>query len=221
MSRRIVGTIAACFLLGVMSGRADAAVVFVYSTGDSGFAAIPILETWEVFAPKDTPFTTTTRSGVTYTSIFPPDNIWVSSPGYTNYGIPITTTSILTTSGNENFEFSPSFTARRIGFDVYTINDPGNPFSVPGAANVQVTVTTTTGIHGLSLAPPAGNFGFLGIVSDDPILKVRWLADQGGVRNTGIDNLRFASTVPEPLSITLLCVGLAATASRRFRHKRR
>lgn len=57
-----------------------------------------------------------------------------------------------------------------------------------------------------NLPPPLGNFGFLGIVSDDPILDIEWFGNLGGIRNTGIDNLRFSESVgvvPEPALLAL------------------
>lgn len=98
----------------------------------------------EAFAPKDANLRAITSNGITYVSFAPPGNVVVSSPGYINYGVPITTTSILTASGDEHLHFAVPLLARRVGFDVYTINDPGNPLSVPGAANVLVTVSTTS-----------------------------------------------------------------------------
>jgi hypothetical protein len=180
-------TLSMALLAFLFSISLEASVIFVFSTADAGFGALPVHEDLESISPKDTPLLSFSNNGIDYVAISPPQNVWVSSPGYTNYGVPLTTSSILTTTGNENFEIRPTFDVRRIGFDVYTINDPGNPYSVPGAANVEVTVATTTELVMLSLSPPAGNLGFLGIVSSDPILSVWWLADQGGVRNTGVD----------------------------------
>jgi hypothetical protein len=178
-----------------------------------------VLEDWELFAPKDTPVGAISSNGINYVSIVPPGNLVVTSPGYINFGISgATTTSILAANGNENFEFFPTFTARRIGFDIYTINDPSTLNSVPGAQNVQVTVTSSSESALLSLASPPGNFGFLGIVSTDPISSVYWLADLGGVRNTGIDNIRVSDSTfnaPEPGTLVFLGLSLLGLAMRR------
>jgi hypothetical protein len=212
-------------VLALSGSPAQATVVFVDSLGSSGFGSLAVLDDFEVFAPKDTSiFVPVSRFGLTYAPVTVcstdcPGNIFVSSPGYANYGTPPTTSSILTANGNEFFTITPDSDLRRIGFDVYTINDPGNIFSVPGAVNVQVSVLTIAGTTSLSLAPPAGNFGFLGIVSDDPILQITWEANLGGVHNTGIDNVRVSdtvgSTVPEPATGLLALLGLAALAAQR------
>jgi hypothetical protein len=216
--RRVLLVAVILALALVVSAPASATVIFVLSeTPSGGFGGLPIYETFEGITPKDAELASITSAGITYTPNA--GNVWVSSPGYPNYGIPgLTTTSILTANGNEYFTITPSFTVRSLGFDIYTINEPGNPNSVFGASNVLVTVTDSGGPTLLSLPPPIGNFGFLGIVSDDPILSVTWQADLGGVRNTGIDNIRVSeAAVPEPATLLLLGSGLTGLALRRRR----
>lgn len=206
-------TVAVFLLAGALgSVPAQASIVFVFSQADAGFGVLPVLEDWESFAPKDVGFPGFSSNGINYVAVAPPGNILITSPGYNNFGIlGVTTTSILATNGNENFELFPTFTARRIGFDIYTINNPGAQNSVPGAQNVQVTVASSSESAFLSLASPPGNFGFLGVVSTDPIVSVYWLADLGGIRNTGIDNIRVSdstSSVPEPGTLVFLGLSL-------------
>jgi hypothetical protein len=213
--------------LALAGSPAQASVVFVDSLGSGGFGGLAVLDDFEGFAPKDVAiFAPISEFGLTYAPVTVcstdcPGNIFVSSPGYNNYGLPTTTSSIFTASGNEFFTITPGSDLRRIGFDIYTINDPGNIYSVAGAVNVQVSVLTIAGTTTLSLTPPLGNFGFLGVVSDDPILQITWEADKGGIRNTGIDNIRVSDTVgapvPEPSTGLVILVGLAALASRRRR----
>jgi hypothetical protein len=186
-----------------------------------------VIDDFEDFSPKDSfGFTSFTRAGLTYESVscagtefgqaICPNNIGVTSPGYINFGIAgATTSSILAANGNEVFTITPSGSLRSLGFDVYTINDPGSANSFPGAENVLVSVLTTSGLTTHSLIPPAGNFGFLGILSDEDILEVTWRASAGGHKNTGIDDIRVSTAVPEPGVLALLGLGLAALASRK------
>jgi hypothetical protein len=216
---KAVSVFVLAFVLG--SVPAQASIIFVFSQSDAGFGGIPVLEDWESFAPKDSGLGAFSSNGINYLAVNPPGNMVVTSPGYNNFGIPgATITSILAANGNENFTLSPTFTARRIGFDIYTINEPNNQFSVPGAQNVEVTVQSSSESALLSLASPPGNFGFLGIVSTDPILSVYWLADLGGVRNTGIDNIRVSDSVPEPGSVLLLAFAAAGILLRRHGPRR-
>jgi hypothetical protein len=218
--RRILVTAVVLALFVMMSAPASATVIFVLSeTPSGGFSGLPVYEDFEGITPKDTALSLITNAGISYAPALISGNVWVSSPGYNNYGIPgVTTTSILTATGNEYFTIAPSFPVRSMGFDIYTINEDGNPNSVLGALPVIVTVDTGGLPTLLNLPAPIGNFGFLGILSDDPILSVTWQADQGGVRNTGIDNIRVSeSVVPEPGTLLLIGSGLTALALRRRR----
>jgi PEP-CTERM motif len=218
--RSTLGLIVGLFL---SLGSAQAAVIFVDSL--AAFGASAVIDDFEDFSPKDSfSFGSFTRGDLTYTAgscagtefgqPICPGNIGVSSPGYNNYGIAgLTTSSILTATGNEVFTITPGVALRNLGFDIYTINDPGFPTSVPGAENVIVSVLTASGTTTLSLTPPAGNFGFLGILSDEDILEVSWRASAGGIRNTGIDNIR--TSVPEPGALFALGLGLVALAARK------
>jgi hypothetical protein len=208
---------------------AQATVVFYLSeTPANGFELLPVLDSFDGVLPKDTGLASIVSAGITYTAVTGcgdpvacPGNVWVTGVPYGNFGIPGDTAgAILTANGNEYFTMTPGFTVRSMGFDVYTITEPGNPNSVPGARDVVVTVLTIGGPSVLNLPAPIGNFGFLGIVSDDPILMVTWQADLGGVRNTGIDNIRVSETaapIPEPGTLLLLGSGLTGLAMRRRR----
>jgi hypothetical protein len=216
MSRLLAAALLA--LLALLPRPAGATVIFITSEMPSGgFESLSIHETFEAISPKDTSLASFASAGITYAPVT--GNVFVSSPGYANYGIPgATTSSILTSNGNEYFTVTPGFTVRSLGFDIYTISEPGNPNSVAGADDVVVSVLTAGGTTVLNLPAPMGNFGFLGVISDDPILSLTWQADLGGVRNTGIDNLRVAEApIPEPGTLLLIGSGLVGLAARRRR----
>ncbi len=221
----LVASLATSIALAAAPARAT--VVFIVSeTPSGGFESLAIHETFEGAPSKDVALASLVSGGITYAPVTGcgdtgtcPGNVWVASPGYDNFGIPGSTgSSILTATGNEYFTVTPGFTVRSLGFDVYTINESGSPNSVLGADPVIVTVETIAGLTVLNLPAPIGNFGFLGVVSDDPILSLTWQADLGGVRNTGIDDIRVSEhAVPEPGTLILLGSGLAGAAFRRRR----
>jgi hypothetical protein len=208
---------------------AGASVIFVLSeTPSGGFESLPVYDNFDGVSPKDAPLVSILSGGITYApvtgcgdSTVCPGNVWVTGFPYSNFGITGNTVgAILTATGNEYFTMTPSFTIRSLGFDVYTNNEVGNPKSVfGGAADVIVTVLTSSGNTVLNLPAPSDNFGFLGIVSDDPILMVTWQADKGGIVNTGIDNVRLSeqTVVPEPATLLLLGSGITGLALRRRR----
>lgn len=223
---RVAALLAA--IAGLAASPARASVVFVLSeTPSGGFPSLPVHEDFESWAPTDTALASIVSNGITYAAVTGcgdtttcPGNVWVTGFPYANFGIPGSTSgAILTATGNEYFTLTPSFTVRSLGFDIYTNNEVGNPKSFPGAADVIVTVLTSGGPTVLNLPAPLGNFGFLGIISDDPILQLTWQADKGQYVNTGIDNVRVSEiAIPEPRTLLLFGSGLAGFALRRRRN---
>jgi hypothetical protein len=179
-----------------------------------GAAGLPsYVETFETvpFA-KDVAFPSFTIAGTTYTGQAG-TNVWVSSPGYTNYGAGLnpTTTSILTANGDENFliQFlSPNYA---VGFDVY--------YNGLGPATTSFfNGTTLLGSIGYNGSALLGFNGFIASIST-PITSVQFISTLGGQLNTGIDNLALVTVapVPEPATLTLLATGLAGLALLRRR----
>jgi hypothetical protein len=174
--------------------------------------ATTLLEDFESFAPKDTPLPFFISNGVTYTAFAgaPFPNVWVASPGYSNFGAGVpqpTTTSILVANGDEDFTAEFSVPPLALGFDTY--------LNGLGPASLQVFNGATL-LDTFTYAAALDDKEYLGIVSTDPITSIRWTSTDGGVLNTGIDNLSVpASTVPESGSLWILLaipgvVGLSA-----------
>ncbi|MEM1168600.1 MAG: hypothetical protein AAGJ08_05840 [Cyanobacteria bacterium P01_H01_bin.35] len=172
-----------------------------------------LVEDFEAFGQKDRRLPSFVSNGNTYTGLagIPSPNVWVSSPGYTNFGVPVTTSSILSANGDEDFTVEFGTPREAVGFNTYL-----NAF---GPATVDVF-----GITGLLetfvLNHDPTTVGFLGILASEEISSIRWTTVRGGVINTGIDNIvqgtkiESAST-PEPRSpLGLIALGLLGFGSR-------
>ncbi len=189
----------------------------VYYTDFASFDTVTtttIVEDFETVSPKDTPLSSFVSNGNTYTAIASTPaapNVWVSSPGYTNYGVPITTSSILTATGDEDFTVDFGNPTSVLGFDTYL-----NSF---GPVTLQLF-----GLNGLLdtriLDHDPTQVGFLGIIASESIYSMRWTSINGRVTNTGIDNIRQGTVqqpvVPEPSTLTFLGIGLIAISLSKF-----
>ncbi len=153
-----------------------------------------------------------TKNGISYApkAGVPGHNLYVSSPGYTNFGAGIgaTTSSILTSNGDEWFRLTFASTVYGFGLDAY-YNGLGP--------------TTTSFFNGSTLLGSVSYngtamIGFAGFLSSSftPITAVEFQSSRGGTLNTGIDNVIIydapTSSVPEPASLALVASGLAAVA---------
>ena len=187
-------------------------VAFLTKTSFDTASSTTLLEDFEGFAPKDTPLASFVSNGVTYTGLAgaPGPNVWVASPGYPNFGagVGVTTTSILTTNGDEDFTMDFSMTPFAVGFDVY----------LNGLGPVRTTITTTVGSFTLTDLRGLDTKEYYGFVSTDPITSIRFTSTLGGLANTGVDNIAIGSPVPEPTTVALLGAGLVALRARRRRN---
>lgn len=180
----------------------------------AGIGAAPsYTETFEtVPIPKDAWAPSFTQAGVTYVGLagVPVGNVGVSSPGYMNYSAAIspTTSSVLTANGDEHFLITFATPQRALAMDVYT-NGLG-----------PLSIEFFNGSTSLGSASWGGSFDtirFLGFAAGAlPITSMSFLSTNGGLLNTGLDNIALVP-VPEPTSAVLLLGGLAALAAARRR----
>ncbi|NER06930.1 MAG: hypothetical protein F6K17_32285 [Okeania sp. SIO3C4] len=197
-----------------VSGNAHASTMFFTDFNDfDALANTTLVEDFEAFAPKNQRLSSFVSNGNTYTGLagasFP--NVWVSSPGYTNYGVPVTTSSILTATGDEDFTVEFGTPTDAVGFDTYL-----NAF---GPATVSVFGTTGL-LDTFVLNHDPTTVGFLGILASEEISSIRWTTVNGRRINTGIDNIvqgtKIESTsTPEATSaLSLIALGVLGFGSR-------
>lgn len=172
-----------------------------------------LVEDFEAVTPKDTLLSSFVSNDNTYTGLagsrggmsFP--NVVVASPGYTNFGIPVTTSSILSANGDEDFTIDFGSPTQVVGFDTYL-----NAF---GPATVSVFGSSGL-LDTLVLSHDPTEVGFLGIVADEVITSIRWDSVNGRVINTGVDNIlqgeiRQSESTPEPSVVLSVCLAGAGS----------
>jgi hypothetical protein len=164
---------------------------------DHGASAI-LVEDFESVFPKDTALPSFTSNGITYTGTQASSpNVWVASPGYTNFGVPVTTSSVLTANGPEDFRLDLSVPATAIGFDIY----------YNGVETVNLAFYDENSFNFASMSSgAAAGIGFMGFSSDTPITRVTFHSTGGERINTGIDNVRMVP-IPAPGAALLGMIG--------------
>ncbi|MBN1123952.1 MAG: hypothetical protein JXA82_03015 [Sedimentisphaerales bacterium] len=171
-----------------------------YYTDLASFQAVSqimVTEDFESIVPKNTALPSFTSNGITYAGIsstpFSP-NVWVASAGYTNFGVPVTTSSVLTATGDEDFsvEIQLADPTTALGFDTY----------LNGYGPATITIFGAGGEIGeFILSHDPTQIGFFGVTSSDPISMIQWTTVNGRRVNTGIDNVLVGNVVPAPNTI--------------------
>lgn len=155
----------------------------------------------------DTALPSLTRSSGTYVGIagVPFPNVFVSSPGYTNFGAGNnpTTSKILTANGDESFNVLLAAPTTAIGMNLF-LNDLGD-------AEVSYYDLTDTWLGSATYSAATDNFQFTGFQANPGQLIARFTfaSTGGGILNTGIDNIYAAPLqgVPEPAAWAMMLAG--------------
>jgi hypothetical protein len=177
-------------------------------------AAAVVVEDFESAGPKDTALASLVTAVGVFTPIAPGNNVWVASPGYTNFGPGLnpTTSSILTANGDEGFELIFPFVAKGFSTEVY-LNDLGPAeLKLYDGATLKFTFIWAADGDDTNNLFSIGVFGL-------PVTRMTFVSTLGGRLNTGLDNISLTplGAIPEPASWALMIGGfaLAGAAMRR------
>jgi PEP-CTERM motif len=206
------------------SSGAMASVVF-YTTQASFNAAAPgatLVENFSGAPIKDAPLATLVLPSGTYTGLAgsPFPNVFVSSPGYTNFGAAVGTTTqfILTANGDEDLlAGSLAAPATAIGFDAF-FNGLG-PLTLSVFGLGHSLLGSTTFASGNDPATNLADKGYLGFSSTTPIFGFEFNSTLGGRLNTGFTNISIAGSVPEPSTWAMMILGFAGIGFMGYRRK--
>ena len=171
-------------------------------------AALTVTEDFETLAPKDTPLPALVSPVGTFTGLAgsPFPNVFIASPGYTNFGPGNnpTTSSVLVANGDESFEVSLAFAAQSLSMTVYLNDLGGATISAFNGANLLASFTFPA--DGDSSNNLSG-IGFF-VPKNTPITRFTFVSVGGGQLNTGIDNVSITA-VPEPATWAAMLAGFA------------
>jgi hypothetical protein len=190
-------------VVGGLAGAVEAAPTFFTDSGSFDAATnSALVEDFEAFTPKDTALASFVSNGNTYTGLSSDPltpNVWVADSGYTNFGVAVTSSAVLTATGDEDFKVEFGSPSTAVGFDTY--------LNGSGPASIEIH-----GLGGLidtySLSHDAAQVGFFGVLADEPIAAIRWTTTNGRQTNTGIDNiLQGTAVIPAPGAVLLSALG--------------
>jgi hypothetical protein len=143
-------------------------------------------------------------------------NVTIATPGYINFAPDLDPLGsyVLTTNGNEDFIGTLANPAFALGFDLL-LNDSPATLSFFNGTTLLATLTFDDPLV------PGDNLAFAGIYSSEGVTSFRWTATNGGVINTGIDNIYAGpiAGVPEPSSWAMMLLGFGAIGFRLRRRK--
>ena len=207
-----------CTINMVLSISTFSGIIFYtdFSSFDANTTTV-LIEDFEAVTPKNTSLPSFGHNGNVYTGFagVPFPNVYVSAPGFTNFGVPVTSSSVLTANGDEDFSIDFGTPSTAIGFNTYL-----NRF---GPATVNIFGSSGL-IDTFLLSHDPLQIGFLGITSTEAVTSIRWTTSGGALINTGIDNIRQGSmenapAVPEPATAILLVIGLVVLGMRGVRFR--